>query len=698
MITIVLAAALGLSQQQPALVPDSVYSSPALRAVVERAALRNAAPPPSLRSFKARAETELSFVQSQSDGRETPLQLEQLASDVYWRADGAMKQEIVGYRAQTLGASFSGLSFFEVPFVIPTLFADRLDLVRTTGPARSESGQLLRRRTLHPFARGREAVYSFSGGDTVDVIRLAKRTISIMRVHVTPRREPVRPTLLFEGDIDLDAERLHIVRMQGRLIATGRGSSFLSNFLQGVLYVRLENAEYDEEYWLPTVQRFEVQAVSRIGEGRTAFRGVTRIIDLVPNDESAMTRVASLNAFPYGQLTVGAMRDISRFSDWANRIGSISEETDVHDFDMFAPPSLQPHEQSRLTFGARYLSQLVRFNPVEGVYTGLGLGYRLSDNTRLRAHAGYAWNEKVARGGVEFAQRNGAWEYRARAERQLAHTSDFLGIQQADPGLTPIIAGDNYDFVDRRIAGLVARRFSDTGLSLRFEAARAGDRNVTRNISSVGDSLELTGLADEGAYWIGRAELQKNTSAGSFSLQPGLGWLVRYEAATGDLDWQRAEAGVTLRRTAGAFTFATRVDGGILMSDAPPAQTLFDFRNTATLPGFDDDDVFAGDRAAIGRAMVMYSLPILRSPVRLGSLFLPAPAPSPSVGFYAGWTDADAESQLVLDRLGWRTTNGTRSSIDLRMRFFGGGVSVGAARALDTGAKWKLVWGWASEF
>ena len=113
-----------------------------------------------------------------------------------------------------------------------------------------------------------DAVATFSGGDTVDVIQLPARTIAIVRVHVTPRNEPTRPTLLFEGDIDLDAERFHIVRMQGRLIPSGRTTSFLSAIIQGVLYVNLENAEYDEEYWLPSVQRMEAQAVSRLGEGR----------------------------------------------------------------------------------------------------------------------------------------------------------------------------------------------------------------------------------------------------------------------------------------------------------------------------------------------------------------------------------------------------------------------------------------------
>lgn len=695
---LVLVTAFALAQQPVPAGADSVYASARVRAVVAAAAARNAAPPASLRSYRARVETELSFVQSQSDGRETPLQLEQIASDLFWRADGAVTQEIIGYRAQTLGASFSGLSFFEVPFLIPTLFADRLDLVRTTGPVRSETGQLMRRRTLHPFAAGRDAVYSFSGADTVDVIRLPARVISIIRVHVVPRREPSRPTLLFEGDIDLDADRFHIVRMQGRLIATGRGSSFLSNFLQGVLYVKLENAEYDQEYWLPREQRFEAQAVSRIGDARTTFRTISRVVELLTNDATAMARAADPDSFPYGRMILGPMSEISRFSDWATPIGTLSETSDAHDFDVYAPESLRPGTQSRLTFGARYVSQLIRVNPVEGFYTGGGLVYRLTDHATLRAHAGYAWSEQDVRGGVEFANKSKWWETRLRAERQLAHTADFVSALQLDPGVTPIIAGDQYDFVDRRIASLIAQRPSNLGTSARFEAGRASDRNVRRHILNLNDSLSLTGRGDEGAYWVGRAQLQHNASAGAQSLQPGFGWLLRAEGATGDLEWRRIDAGASLRRVAGPFTFASRVDAGILFSDAPPAQTLFDFNNTATLPGYSEDRVFAGDRTALARGMVMYSPPFLRSPIHLGSLYLPALAPSPALGLYAGWTDARAQTLPVLERLGWQTTDGTRASVDLRMRFFGGAVSAGAARPLEQGGKWKFVWGWVSEF
>jgi hypothetical protein len=74
-----------------------------------------------------------------------------------------------------------------VPWIVPILYGERIDLVRTGGPVYAESGALLRRRALHPFAPNREDVYRFSGGDTVDVITLPARVIPIVRIRVEPR-------------------------------------------------------------------------------------------------------------------------------------------------------------------------------------------------------------------------------------------------------------------------------------------------------------------------------------------------------------------------------------------------------------------------------------------------------------------------------------------------------------------------------
>src|SRR5690606_9665683 len=70
MLILRLAAMLAL-QQQPALAADSTYETPGLAALVARAASANAAPPSDLTGYRARIETELSFVRLEPDGRET---------------------------------------------------------------------------------------------------------------------------------------------------------------------------------------------------------------------------------------------------------------------------------------------------------------------------------------------------------------------------------------------------------------------------------------------------------------------------------------------------------------------------------------------------------------------------------------------------------------------------------------------------
>jgi len=699
LITFALALAV---QQQPA-AQQPVYEDAALQALVTRAASANAAPPPGLQGYVARIETELSFARTDADGREVQLQLEQLASDLYWRRDGGLLQEMIGYRSQALGATFSGLSFFDVPWLVPTLYGERLDLVRTGEAERTETGALLRRRALHPFSARRDEVYRFTGGDTVDIIRLPDRTVRIARIHVIAAGTPARPTLLFEGDIDIDADRFNIVRMRGRLIPSGRSSTALDMIASGALYVSFETAEYDGAFWLPREQRFEAQAVSRLAEGRVVFRAVSRFIDVEPNHPDH-ARAPDPREYPYGLIRGDDdLNALARFDDWQNPIGELSAELNAHDFDAFAPPGVVPTGEARLGFGVRHWSHLVRVNQVEGVFTGGGVTWQRGTReagTLARVHGGYAWSEGALRGGAEVAHRRGAWEYVARGERQLAHTNDFTSVLEPEPGVPPMFGGEQYDYVDRRLAGLVARTRATQGWTMRAEIGYAADDNVGRNVISLANpdsvieperALRPNRPAFEGSFALARAELRRNPQAGGLSLAPGFGLRLTYEGARGDLDWQRIEAGASLRRMIGRFTLSAGGDAGIVLSDSTPPQAMFELGTINDLPGF-AHKAFTGDRAALARAGIMYTLPIFNAPIRVGSLTLPAPAPAPSVAVQAGWTDARDETLAIMQRFGWATSNGARAALDLRMRFFGGSVSIGAARPLDGAGAWRFVW------
>ena len=712
---LVAALAAAAVRQQPVTITaprDSVYESRELEELVSRAAVANRRAPADLQSYRARVETELSVVRVEADGRETVLQVEQVASDLSWRSNGALLMELLGYRSQMLGPSFSTLSFFEVPWAVPSLYGERLDLVRTGAPQYNEDGDLLVQRALHPFATNRDQVYRFSGGDTVLTLRVPGRTIPIARVHVEPVTMPERPTLLFEGDIDVDVTRMHIVSMQGRLAVSEPRRSILDVFAQGVLYVGFESAEYDELYWLPREQRFEVQAISKLGEGRVVFRTVSRFLDVEPNEARAAALAVLPDSFPSGRLTGSEnLGVLSSFGDWRLPIGELNAQASARDFDAYAPPGVAPDEGPRLTLGARHLSHFLRLNPVEGLFTGAGLTLELggaSPGLRLRGHAGWAWDEETVRGGAEIEQRAGEWSVSARAERQLVHTHDFLYTIESEPDVTPLIGAESFTYLDRRSAALVARRFREGGFTWRMEAARVADRGVVRDDEPNAGPLtpeepapptaaDALRAAVAGDYWRGRIEVRRNPSAGGFSLRPGFFARVAYEAAAGELAWQRVEAGAALRRTAGRWTVYASADAGVLVSDEPPPQALFELGVISDVPG-SDERTYAGDRAALGRATVMYTLPVFGSPLRLGTFWLPAPSPSPSVGLRLGWTEASDETLARMAPLDWHTSDGVRSALDLRMRFFGGGVSVGAARPLERGGKWEFVWGLVGGF
>ena len=61
-----------------ALASDSTYTTPALRALVSRAAIENLRPPSEFRAYKSRIETELSLLIRDSLGREHTASVEQI--------------------------------------------------------------------------------------------------------------------------------------------------------------------------------------------------------------------------------------------------------------------------------------------------------------------------------------------------------------------------------------------------------------------------------------------------------------------------------------------------------------------------------------------------------------------------------------------------------------------------------------------
>lgn len=738
---------------------DSTYSSPAVRELVERASTANRTVPDSLQAYRARVASEMAFIARRADGTEQTFAVEQTESVVQWDRSGRYEQRVVGYRSQAVGVTMSAVGLFRQAWTVPVLYGNRIALFfgDDSGSGRRRARRPQRRQrgeptiAVHPFAADRERVYRFAGGDTVVTIDPGGRTIPIVRIHVDPSADHVRqPTVAFRGDVELDAQRAQIVRMRGSFVtlrprAPAHRRRFASP-VEAVAYVELENGEFEQRYWLPTYQRVEAQAsVALLGDQRAVFRVISRFRRVEINPPEGVTLASD---FPLGNpgapvsapprvegnaddtlgvrphhLTFAPADSIDRFGEWSHDIGTLTGSARADDFLDVAPDAWRPTGMPLARIRFQEASDLFHYNRVEGAYTGVGGELKLRDaapGVVVRATAGWAWTEQTLRGRISAERQLGRWQPSARFGRSLDVTNDFREPFDSGSTLGALFSVDDYDYVDRHraTAGLTWVPADQGTVRVHVEGGVGSDRYAlarrARGPFARGDpGFRFNRGVDPGRYRFASAKIELNPDVNAAFVRPGIGALIQSDVAAGDIAWRRAEVRLVARRAAGPFIYAARADAGVVAGDSVPPQQLFELGENQNLPGYGYKE-FAGDRAAVVRGLVMYPLPLWRAPLRLGRWVLPSVAPTVSFGAQTGWADAsnDAARSAIL-RLGTsrdsvlgrpgsgsgdpvsRPTNGARSSIDFRLRFFGGAVSIGIARATDHHQRWRFVAGLA---
>jgi hypothetical protein len=634
-----------------------------------------------------------------------------------------------------------------------TLLFGLQDSTRRNSPGRRRRSDIVV--AVHPFADDREQVYRFSGGDTVVTLRPGGREIPIVRVHVEPHGDHLtRRTATFRGDIDLDEQRAQIVRMRGYFETIGpkpKGRSrLLASQVEAIGYVELENGEFEQRFWLPTYQRLEAQAtISLLGDQRAVFRIISRFRDMTVNQPPATTatissgdttRTRNVEAgrlapadttstagdslrFTKYRLTFAPQDSIDRYTDWSRDIGESTGSARADDFTDMAPDAWRPTGRPIARLRYQEPTDLFHYNRIEGAYTGLAGEIKLRDASPglvARANAGWAWAEQTTRGRVSVERQTGAWWPFVRAGRTLDVTNDFREPFDSGSTLGALFSVDDYDYVDRRsaMAGLTWYLNRRRDVRIRAEAGISSDRYVPatreRGPFAPGDSgFRFNRGVDEGRYRIASLKLEFHPDVNAAFVRPGIGALLQAEAAGGDLAWRRAELRLVARRMFGPFIYVARADAGVVVGDSIPPQQLFELGENQNLPGYGYKE-FAGNEAAVIRGLVMYPLPLWRAPLRIGRLVLPSVGPTLSFGAQGGWASAtsDAARSSVL-RLGTvgdtvggtpgsvpgapvsRPTDGFKSSVDFRLRFLGGALSIGVARATDHHEPWRFVVGFA---
>ena len=727
---------LALLLQAPA--PDSVYATPALRAFVARAAVENLAPPRELLGYRARTETEFGFILRDSLGREQVGQIEQLAARAEWDRDGRYDLHVVGYRAQSLGAPYSALTFTRM-YTVPTLYGSRLAVGMNDGVPRNRADSNFRRRVfredsiagrtqfraVHPLAADRDRYYRFRGGDTVATIASSGRTIRVVRVYSDLVNDPAANFVGFKGELDFDAERYQLVRMRGRFEnVTSRKDPLLvrRTGAVAVAYVEFENAQVDGKYWLPTYQRSEFQAQMQVlGDVRPVYRIVTRFRDVAlligdtaasaANADSARTPLPPTRA----RLTFASRDSVSRYGRWEENIGAKISAVGADDFIDLAPDVWRPTGAPAVSYWPRQPDDVIRYNRVEGLFTGVSASVRFRDmapGLTARGTIGAAWEEQTVRGVGALALRRGHWITGARAERALAVTNDFLGPLESGLSIGPLLTSvDEADYVDRWTGALsVTRIIKDVDRALlTAEFAYVGDRpeaaRLRNGMLSLGAAFLPNRNALAGDYARGTLTLEYHPRVTGEGLTPGLGATFQYTVAAGDLDYQRLEARLAARRYWRGFVFASHVDAGAVVGSVIPPQTLFEMGGGDNLPSYRYKE-FGGDRAALGRGLMAYYFPVMRTPKRVGRLVIPGLSPGVGAGIHGGWTGAlSPAARASLLALGGDgitplsvPSGRVRATADLRLTFLSGAIGAGIARPVDQNARWRPFFVWGAGF
>ena len=691
------------------------YASPALQQLVAEAAEVNRRVPPMLGGYTAKLESEISIGNRRSEGMEMSVQLEQIASTLTWDRTGAYEQVVTGYRSQSIGTTFATLGFFRVGWAIPSLYGNRLALLF----GRDTSEQVRRRRdrrggdplyAVHPLADDRDRYYRFVGGDTVVTMRVDGREIPIVRVEVQLRDDVPNRSVIFIGELDLDATRKQLVRMRGYFAVVGGPKpkfDLLSEArLQGIAFVEAVNAEVNGQFWLPAYQRFEAHATSNaVGDSRAVFRILTRYRDreffAAPVEVTVGAPDDTLSVKPF-RLAVQHADSLSKFNDWRSDLGSANAEVSAEDFNDVAPDQWSTDGAPRFSFETERLLDVVRTDRVQGVFTGVGAVYRYRDavpGLTLRSAIGYAWSERTARGRGVIEYRRGRTLTALRAVRSLDITNDFRNPFDSGSTTGMLFGRDDYDYVDRSSLSLhVVRFLRENSGSVRLESGLVRDRAVQANLTESpigwGAAFRLNRPATNGEYVRTAGILEWHPDVTLEFLRPGLGARVSYERGDGGVPYQRVEGRFTARANRGPLAFGVRLDVGATDPNAPPQQ-LFELGANQNLPGYDYKE-FAGDQAAVLRGQVLWRFGIMGAPIRVTPrVWLPPIAPGLAFALQAGYTRAsNAAALATVNLLGSTTTGHVRSSAAVTLRFFGQALGLGVARPLDYPGEWR----WIFEF
>ncbi|MEZ4585167.1 MAG: hypothetical protein R2909_02065 [Gemmatimonadales bacterium] len=605
-------------------------------------------------SYRARAHGLVTFLVEvgPAEARTTRLlKADELDVEVYWQGRGRSKQVIRAWRDTTY-------------FPTGTVYhRDHLGIVT------DDFGDLIRigqgdeiRELPHPLGPRGLALYRFEERDTVRV-RAGGRELRLARIDVRPR-DPTAPLAI--GTLAVDVDDASLVRSRFSFTAAAYRDPDLAEIV-----VFLERSLVDGQ-WLPYRQEIEITRRSAVLDFPLA--SVIRARWTIDDHELGVELPRRLaNASPIGGLARPGGPDA-----WNRPIGAVLDSA-------ARAPTLEDLDAARreigrlaggalldglpgFRLGVSRVSDLLRFNRVEGLRVGAGLAWRLGTAGSIRAWGGLGTVDERLTGGIELGVGLGGGRLSVRADRSIADVGPVDVASGVVASLTAQEGGlDLGDYVLLERVGVRLEPGRRSGVSV--DLLREWAWSVAAEASPSRGAFRPNPSLGSEPQWVGRIELRR--AGGGESLLGGEG-RVALEVADG---------GGGYARLFGAGRLSRELPGGLLEARGSlglgtarlPARRSFPLGGWGSLPG-EPFRAYGGRSAAYLHLEGRVAVPGI--PLPLGGFGSTAPKAEIGPFLAVAWTDG------AVSGAPWRPSDGLRPVAGLAVELFDRSVRIEAGLPL----------------
>ena len=342
-----------------------------------------------LRTYKAEANGYLTFLAQLGKGFPDPpkiVRVDQIASDIYWRAPSGSKQLIKG-RRDTL--------------VLPTdinYHRDHLGIVQNNFPSIIRIGDGDEVQDVpHPLSALGLQDYDFAVGDSLQ-IRLGDRTLDVVQLRFRPKDQNAARAV---GSVYIDRASGSVVRM-----AIGFTRAALRDKDLEDLSVVLESGLVEGQFWLPRRQEIEIRRTGTWLDypARGIIRGRWDIADYqvnVPVD-AVFDTGPEIEAAPGATISRSGLITTPKFSFSGSVLDSLppdvqafasSDVAKLHDEVNGLVRASAIERAQAIALAGSSASSFVHFDRVEGIALGAALSFHPAPRLALNAGASYGFSD-----------------------------------------------------------------------------------------------------------------------------------------------------------------------------------------------------------------------------------------------------------------------------------------------------------------